>query len=235
MRDESVTASGGTLRFCLLGKRFTFGGRHGIYGDANGTFGDSGSLRDDVARRSRNRRTFVWPERFDVIHAHDWRTRARRSTPELIRWATHRRAAFARRHGPHNLLTFQGVCGFEAVDRLEFRRAFRQHVLAQTDLREFAQGRCRRARRCRHDGEPNLHANQRHGPGFFSNGSTYAQLVGIANRSTKNASIRAASPASRRATTQTCRTERNGRANKRSSLQRMDLDFPDAPLFACVS
>src|ERR1022692_5073348 len=32
VRDESVTANGGTLRFCLLANDYLFGSRHGIYG-----------------------------------------------------------------------------------------------------------------------------------------------------------------------------------------------------------
>ena len=69
----------------------------------------------------------VWPEGFDVIHAHDWHAAC-----DDLRQDDHGRtpARVCSVVTVHNLMATKAVCGFEAVDRLD-PRAFRRHVPAQ--------------------------------------------------------------------------------------------------------
>jgi starch synthase len=111
--DRSVGP--GSLRFCLLADHYLFGSRYGIYGDGNGTFGDNELRFATLSRGGLEVAARLWPDGFDVLHAHDWHAAlailyARTTMGE---WFRRIPAVFT----IHNL-AYQGTLGFDALDRL---------------------------------------------------------------------------------------------------------------------
>jgi starch synthase len=107
-------------RVCLVDDPLLFD-RNGLYGDQFGTFGDNALRFATLSRAALEVGMRVWPDGGpDVVHAHDWHAAlaiiyARsRLGPD---WAR-RRAVFS----IHNL-AFQGVLGFDELDRLGIPRA----------------------------------------------------------------------------------------------------------------
>ncbi len=235
VRDESVTANGGTLRFCLLENDFLFGSRHGIYGDANGTFGDSELRFATMSRGALEIAARVWPEGFDVIHAHDWHAALATIYAKTVMGDafSHVRSVVT----VHNL-AYQGVCGFEAVDRLGIPRAlFDDMCLAQDGHVNLLKGAVALADAVTTVSPTYAREIQRHGHGFFLEWffrMHARKLVGIANGIDEERFNPRTEPGIR---------ERYDDANvshgkwacKQALVAEMDLGFPDAPLFACVS
>ncbi len=109
----------GTLRVCLLEDPFLFGNRRGIYEDEAGTFGDNERRFAVLSRGALEVAARLWPDGVDVIHAHDWH-----AALAVIYARTVMGDAWARVHSVftiHNL-AYQGVLGFEALDRLGIPR-----------------------------------------------------------------------------------------------------------------
>ncbi len=162
--DESVSGSGGTLRFCLVANDFLFGGRRGIYEDSGGTFGDNDLRFATMSRGALEIAARLWPlddGGFDVIHAHDWHAALATIYARSVMGD-----AFARVRSVftvHNL-AYQGVCGFEALDRLGIPRGlFDDACLAHDGNVNLLKGAL--ALRDRdHDGEPDVRARNPMGP-----------------------------------------------------------------------
>ncbi len=115
-----IEESDGRLRFCLLADDYLFGTRQGIYGDASGTFGDNEVRFATLSRGALEIAARLWPDGFDVIHAHDWHAAlsvvyARTAMGE--HWSR-----VPSVFSIHNL-AYQGTLGFEALDRLGIPRA----------------------------------------------------------------------------------------------------------------
>lgn len=115
--DRSVGP--GSLRFCLLADEVLFGSRFGIYGDDRGTFGDNELRFATLSRGGLEVAARLWPEGFDVLHAHDWHAAlavlyARTTMGE---WFRRIPAVFT----IHNL-AYQGTLGVESLDRLGIPR-----------------------------------------------------------------------------------------------------------------
>jgi starch synthase len=110
----------GRLRFCLLANDYLFGSRKGIYGDSNGTFGDNEVRFAALSRGALEIGARLWPDGFDVLHAHDWH-----AALAVIYARTTMGDHWARMPSVftiHNL-AYQGTLGFEALDRLGVPRA----------------------------------------------------------------------------------------------------------------
>jgi len=121
----------GSLRVCLLDHPNLFA-RDGIYGDAHGTFGDNDVRFVTMSRGALAVAERAWPADvttggpgpqppgLDVIHAHDWH-----AAPAILSARLTMGAAWARVRTVftiHNL-SFQGVLGADALDRLGLPRA----------------------------------------------------------------------------------------------------------------
>jgi starch synthase len=108
----------GRLRVCLLDEPALFR-RQGIYGDAFGAFGDNELRFATLSRGALDLAARAWGTEPDVIHAHDWHAalaviyaRLTMGTP----WAKVPSVFTI-----HNL-GYQGVIGFDALDRLAIPR-----------------------------------------------------------------------------------------------------------------
>ncbi len=109
----------GRLRFCLVANDYLFGTRDGIYGDASGTFGDNEVRFATLSRGALEIAARLWPDGFDVIHAHDWHAALAVIYARTVmgeRWAQ-MPSVFT----IHNL-AYQGTIGAEALDRLGIPR-----------------------------------------------------------------------------------------------------------------
>jgi starch synthase len=235
VRDESVTANGGTLRFCLLADEFLFGARYGIYGDASGTFGDNELRFATMSRGALEIASRLWPDGFDVVHAHDWHA----ALATIYAKAT-MGEAFARTRSVftvHNL-AYQGVCGFEAIDRLAIpRELFHDGCLAQDGHVNLLKGAVALADVVTTVSPTYAREIQRHGHGFFLEWffrMHSRKLVGIANGIDEERFNPRTEPgiAERYDDADVWRGKW---ACKQALVAEMDLGWPDAPLFACVS
>ncbi len=109
----------GNLKFCLLAENQLFRSRKGIYGDAGGTFGDNELRFAALSRGALEIAARLWPDGFDVIHAHDWHAAL---APIYARTAMGETwARMASVFTIHNM-AYQGTLGFEALDRLGIPR-----------------------------------------------------------------------------------------------------------------
>lgn len=122
VRDVGVcetTEFDGRLRFCLLADDFLFGSRRGIYGDAHGTFGDNERRFATLSRGALEIASRLWPDGFDVIHAHDWH-----AALSVIYARTVMGEAWSRKPSVFSIhnLGYQGTLGVEALDRLGIPR-----------------------------------------------------------------------------------------------------------------
>ena len=142
--DAGVPA--GTLRVCLLDHGYLFGERRGIYEDENGTFGDNELRFAAMSRGALSVAEVLWgrPRADDpnvgphVLHAHDWHASLSviyakctmgsdwRSLPSVLT--------------VHNL-AFQGVLGFETLDRLSIpREIYQPNILEHFGLVNLLKG-----------------------------------------------------------------------------------------------
>jgi len=115
---EIPTAHEGRLRTCLLDDPGLFA-RAGIYGDAQGTFGDNELRFAALSRGALEIAARAWGTLPDVIHAHDWHAALAIIYARLTMGDAWGRVASV--FTIHNL-GFQGVLGFEALDRLAIPR-----------------------------------------------------------------------------------------------------------------
>ena len=136
VRDPARRASGGAMRVCLLEDPGLFG-RDGIYGDAHGTFGDN-ELRFVAMSRAAlavSERAWGLP---DVVHTHDWHAAPAVLSARMTMGERWRQVPTV--FTIHNL-AFQGVLGFDAMDRLQFPRgAFYDGTMAHEGNVNFMKG-----------------------------------------------------------------------------------------------
>jgi starch synthase len=234
VRDESV-GEGGTLRFCLLANDFLYGNRHGIYDDAQGSFGDNELRFATLSRGALEIAARLWNGPPDVIHAHDWHTAlaviyARTTMGDA--WAPIRSVFTV-----HNL-AYQGVCGFELLDRLGIpRQLFHTMCLAQDGHVNLLKGAVALADAVTTVSPTYAHEIRQRGHGFFLEWFFRAhagKLVGIANGIDDERFDPRTEPGI---------AERYDEESvwhgkwtcKQALVEEMDLGWPDAPLFACVS
>jgi starch synthase len=232
--DESVKAGGGTLRFCLLAHDFLFGARRGIYGDAAGTFGDNEVRFATLSRGALEVAARLWPEGADVIHAHDWHAAlatiyARTTMGDA--WARVRSVFTV-----HNI-AYQGVLGEEALDRLAIPRAlFHDMALrhdANVNLLKGAVALCDVVTTV----SPTYAHEIQRDHGFylewFFRAHAY-KLVGIANGIDEERFDPRTEPGI--AERYDDESVWHGKWScKQALVAELDLDWPDAPLFACVT
>jgi starch synthase len=235
VRDESVTKNGGTLRFCLLANDYLYGARKGIYDDANGTFGDNDLRFATLSRGALEIAARLWPDGVDVIHAHDWHaalTTIYARTRMGEQWAR-TRSIFT----VHNL-AYQGVLGFEALDRLGIPRGlFHGMCLDQDGNVNLLKGAAALSDVITTVSPTYAREIQRHGHGFYLEWffrMNARKLVGIANGIDEERFDPKTEP--RIAERYDADSVWRGKWTcKQALVSEMDLGWPDAPLFACVS
>jgi len=238
VRDESVTQNGGTLRFCLLANDLLFGGRRGIYGDASGTFGDNELRFATMSRGALEIAARLWPPHdggFDVIHAHDWHAALATiyAKTTMGDFFSRVRSIFT----VHNL-AYQGVCGFDSLDRLAIpRELFHDHCLRADGNVNLLKGAVALCDRVTTVSPTYAREIQRHGHGFYLEWFFRlhaGKLVGIANGIDEERFDPRTEPGI---------AERYDDASvgpgkwacKQALVRELDLGWADAPLFACVS
>jgi starch synthase len=227
----------GNLRFCLLANDFLFGARGGIYGDDRGSFGDNDVRFATLSRGALEIAARLWASEGgpDVIHAHDWHAAlaviyARSTMGD--RWARVRSVFTV-----HNL-AYQGILGFDALDRLGIpRNLFHGMCLDQDGRVNLLKGAADLADVVTTVSPTYAREIQEDGHGFYLEWFFRAiayKLVGIANGIDEERFDPATEPSI---------AERYDDASvgpgkwrcKQALVSEMDIDWPDAPLFACVS
>jgi starch synthase len=108
----------GRLRVCLLDEPALFD-RQGIYGDTNGAFGDNELRFATLSRGALELAARAWGTEPDVIHAHDWHAALSVIYARLTMGPPWARVGSV--FTIHNL-GFQGVIGFDALDKLAIPR-----------------------------------------------------------------------------------------------------------------
>ncbi len=234
VRDESVTGAGGTLRFCLLANDALFGSRRGIYGDASGSFGDNDLRFATLSRGSLEIAARLWAEGPDVVHAHDWHaalaTIYGKTTMGSV-WSRVRSVFTV-----HNL-AYQGVLGAEALDRLAIpRELFDDMILRDAGNVNLLKGAVALADAVT-TVSPTYAREIRRDQGFWLEWffRLHARkLFGIANGIDEERFDPRTEP--RIAERYDDETVWRGKwACKQALVAELDIDWPDAPLFACVS
>jgi len=232
VRDESVAP--GTLRFCLLAEDALFGSRRGLYGDASGTFGDNELRFATLSRGALEVAARVWPEGPDVIHAHDWHAAlatiyAKATMGEL--WSRVRSVFTV-----HNL-AYQGVLAEEALDRLAIPRGlFHDFCLRDAGNVNLLKGAVALADVVT-TVSPTYAREIQRDQGFWLEWFFRLhskKLVGIANGIDEERF----DPRTERGIAERYDDEsvwRGKWACKQALAAELDIDWPDAPLFACVS
>ncbi|HEY1957899.1 MAG TPA: glycogen/starch synthase [Polyangiaceae bacterium] len=234
VRDESVTGAGGTLRFCLLAEDALFGARRGIYGDASGTFGDNELRFATLSRGALEVAARVWPDGPDVIHAHDWHAAlapiyAKSTMGEF--WSRIRSVFTV-----HNL-AYQGVLDAEALDRLAIPRGlFHDFCLRDAGNVNLLKGAVALSDAVT-TVSPTYAREIQRDQGFwlerFFRRHT-KKLVGIANGIDQERFDPHTEPGiAERYDDES--VWRGKWACKQALAAELDIDWPDAPLFACVS
>lgn len=117
---EDAGSPAGSIRFCFLAHDGLFGNR-GLYDDpSGGAYWDNGERFVTMSRGALAVAERAWgPGGPDVIHAHDWHAAPAILSSKMTMgewWAS--KAALLTIHN----LAFQGVLGFDALDRLQIPR-----------------------------------------------------------------------------------------------------------------
>ncbi len=235
VQDASVTAAGGTLRFCLLVDDFLYGARQGIYGDDHGSFGDNEVRFATLSRGALEIAARLWHGTPDVVHAHDWHAAlgviyARSVMGDA--WANVRSVFTV-----HNL-AYQGICGFDALDRLGVpRELFHTMCLEQDGNVSLLKGAVAMCDVVTTVSPTYAREIQRHGHGFFLEWFFRAhasKLVGITNGIDDERFDPRTEPSIAERFDESS-VWRGKWTCKQALVEEMDLGWPDAPLFACVS
>jgi starch synthase len=131
-------------RVCLVDHAELFGSRGGIYADSNGTFGDNELRFATLSRAALAVAERVWGATYaldggpDVIHAHDWHAALSIIYARLAMGESWNRVPSV--FTVHNL-AFQGVLGFDALDRLGIpREAYHPACLEHQGLVNLLKG-----------------------------------------------------------------------------------------------
>ncbi|HSQ66115.1 MAG TPA: glycogen/starch synthase [Polyangiaceae bacterium] len=226
---------GGSLRVCLLAEDYLFGGRQGIYGDAAGSFGDNGLRFATLSRGALEVAARLWPDGFDVIHAHDWHAAL------AIVYARTTMGEYWQRKPSvftiHNL-AYQGVFGVDALDRFAIPHdLFHGGCLEQDGHVNLLKGATALCDLATTVSPTYAREIQRRGHGFYLEGFLRAhsgKLLGIAN----GIDAERFDPSTEGGIAQRydASTVAPGKwACKQALVAELGLDWPDAPLFACVS
>lgn len=234
IEDESVAGGGGSLRFCLLAEDALFGSRAGVYGDARGTFGDNELRFATLSRGALEIGARLWPEGPDVIHAHDWH-----AALATIYGKTTMGERFARVRSVftvHNL-AYQGVLGAEALDRLAIPRG----VFHDLALRDSGNVNLLKGAVALADAvttvSPTYAREIARDQGFYLEWLFRAnahKLVGIANGIDEERFDPSTEPGIAERYDHES-VWRGKWACKQALVAELGIDWPDAPLFACVS
>jgi len=231
IRDDTM---GGTLRFCLLANDSLFGARRGIYGDERGTFGDNEVRFATLSRGALEIAARLWPEGPDAIHAHDWHAALATIYAKTTMGDSWRRVRSV--FTIHNI-AYQGVLGEEALDRLAIpRELFHDMALrheGNVNLLKGAVALCDALTTV----SPTYAREIQRDHGFylewFFRAHAY-KLVGIVNGIDEERF----DPRTERGIAERYDDEsvwRGKWACKQALVAELGLDWPDAPLFACVS
>jgi starch synthase len=227
----------GALRFCLLANDALFGSRQGIYGDAQGTFGDNELRFATLSRGALEIAARLWGADGgpDVIHAHDWHAAlaviyARTTMGDF--WAR-KRSVFT----IHNL-AYQGVTAFERLDTLGIPRGlFHAMCLAHDGNVNLLKGAVALSDVVTTVSPTYAREIREPGHGFYLEWFLQAhagKLVGIANGIDEERF----DPKTEPSIAARYDADNVGEGKWRCKLalaDEMGIDWPDAPLFACVS
>lgn len=223
------------VRTFMVANDELFGSRGGIYGDTHGTFGDNELRFATLSSAALSIADALWGRPPDVLHAHDWH-----AALSILYARTRRGEAWARVpsiFSIHNM-AYQGVLGFESLDRLGLPRGlYRPDVLEHQGAVNLLKGACAVADRIS-TVSPQYAREIMGEPTAFGLASFLRararKLVGIVNgidTDTWDPSRDAALP---RGFTSDTVSDGKG-INKAALFHEVGLWDSSAPLFACVS
>jgi starch synthase len=223
------------VRTLLVVNDALFGGRGGIYGDAHGTFGDNDLRFATLSSAALEIGGALWGRPPDVLHAHDWHT-ALAVIYAKTRYG-HDWARVPSIISIHNM-AYQGVLGFESLDRLGVpRQLFQPGFVEHGGAVNLLKGACALADRISTVSPQYAREILSEPTAFGLAGFLRARaqnLVGIVN----GIDTDAWNPAHDRALVRTFSADDldEGKGiNKAALFAELDLWDSSAPLFACVS